>query len=315
MTRPDVVTAGEVMMALRWSESMVLGRPAQTTVAGAESNVAICLARLGHSASFVGRVGDDQPGELVLRTLRAEGVLTRYVTRDAGAGTGLVMFDRPVAGSVQVTYRRNDSAGSRLTVDDVLPALEPSPRILHVTGISLAIGPSSAEAIRKAAHACRAAGVIVSLDVNHRATLWSSEVAESELGTLTGLVDIAMGSPDELALLANLPAGAEVAERLMEAGIREVVTKLGPDGSSVYTAEGAFHQPALTVPEIDPVGAGDAFAAGYLSGYLDGLDPASRLRRGNLLGAAAVASHGDWEGAPRRRDLSLFTGGHEMIQR
>ena len=121
-------------MALRWSESMALGRPAQTSIAGAESNVAICLARLDHSVSFVGRVGDDQPGELVMRTLRAERVGTEHVFRDADAGTGVILFDRPVAGSVNVTYRRRGSAGSRLQPADIAAALENPPRILHLPG-------------------------------------------------------------------------------------------------------------------------------------------------------------------------------------
>ena len=151
--------------------------------------------------------------------------------------------------------------------------------------------------------------------MNHRATLWSREAATSALGALTGLVDIAMGTPDELALMSNLPEGPDVTDRLLASGVREVVIKLGADGSSVHTAEGAFHQPAVTVSEVDPVGAGDAFAAGYLSAYLDGLDLAGRLQRGNLLGAAVVASHGDWEGAPRRRDLSFLSAGAERVHR
>ncbi len=317
MTRVDVVTMGEAMMALRWSESMALGRPAQTSIAGAESNVAICLARLEHSVSFVGRVGDDQPGELVMRTLRAERVGTEHVFRDAEAGTGIILFDRPVAGSVNVTYRRRGSAGSRLQPADIAAALENPPRILHVTGVTLALGRYCVDTVTRAIGTARETGCLVAFDVNFRSTLWSPEAAAAALAGLRGQVDIAVGSPAELALMAGIPDAStdQAARKLLAAGAREVVAKLGPRGAEAHTAEGVIRQPAAPVTEVDPVGAGDAFVAGYLSAHLDGLDLPMRLERGNLLGAAVVASHGDWEGAPRRRDLSLVPGGAERVHR
>ena len=234
MTRMDVVTIGEAMMALRWSESMALGRPAQTSIAGAESNVAICLARLDHSVSFVGRVGDDQPGELVMRTLRAERVGTEHVLRDAEAGTGVILFDRPVAGSVNVTYRRRGSAGSRLRPADIAAALENPPRILHVTGVTLALGRHCADTVTRAIGTAREAGCLVAFDVNFRSTLWSPEAAAEAMAGLRGQVDIAIGSPAELALMAgnpgrlHRPGRPQAACRRSPRGSREARTHMAP---------------------------------------------------------------------------------------
>ncbi|MDX3329362.1 MULTISPECIES: sugar kinase [Streptomyces] len=311
----DVLTFGETMLAAQLPGTLAVGAQARTTVAGAESNVAIGLARLGHHAVWAGLVGDDEPGRLVLRTLRGEGVdITRAGTH-ATAPTGALLRERRVADLARVHYWRSHSAASLLTPADLAPALGDGARILHLTGITCALGPGPLEAVRTAAAHAQAQGWTVTLDVNHRQRLWTAEEAGRALRPLLPHITVLIASDDELPVVTGVPGGtpdgedgeARAVGALLDAGVREVVVKRGGEGAAVRDRQGTRHSlPALRVPVRDTVGAGDAFCAGYLSGLLDGVPPAGRLARANTLGAFAVASDGDWEGLPRRDELGLL---------
>ncbi|MGV9270828.1 sugar kinase [Kitasatospora sp. NPDC003701] len=292
------------MAALRADRPLQLGATLALSMAGAEANVAIGLARLGHSVRWVGVNGDDELGRLVLRTLRAEGVDVSCVSVDA-APTGLVLFEPRVADLTRVSYYRAGSAGSRLTPARLAVALAEGARIVHLTGVTAALGPGPRAAVEAAAHA---AGGAVCLDVNYRAKLWSPQEASAALRPLIPLVDILVASDDELALVA--PPGveheAECVEALLAQGVGEVVVKRGAAGAEVFTGDGSVARPAVRVPVRNTVGAGDAFVAGYLSGLLDGLPVEERLGRAVTTGAFAVASAGDWEGLPFRDELTLL---------
>ncbi|MFD4633847.1 sugar kinase [Streptomyces sp. NPDC058284] len=319
-----VLTLGETMVALRGTGPLKLGGSMDLSVAGAESNVAIGLARLGHAVRWAGAVGDDEAGELVLRTLRAEGVDVSHATRDPHAPTGLILFEPRLPEVTRVHYYRAGSAGSRLSPDAVEAAFAAAapPHVLHLTGITPALGPSAAEACRRALRLAREHGSRVCLDVNFRARLWSREEAAAELRAWVPYVDVLIASDDELPLCLpeSAPAGApgaleSPAKSLLARGVREVVVKLGADGATVHTADGALHSPAREVRAVDPVGAGDAFVAGYLSALLDGAEVPERLARAVTTGAFAVASHGDWEGAPTRSELALLGAGAGTVVR
>lgn len=302
----DVVTAGEVMGAVQADGLVRLGAGARLSIAGAETNVAIGLARLGHSCAWVGVVGRDQLGALALRTLRAEGVDVSWVRRD-DAPTGILVSEERLAGVARVDYHRRASSGSLLAPADLLAALEPAPRVLHLTGLTMALGDQPAQAVRAAVAAARDAGALVCFDVNHRQRLWSAATARSVLAPLAPLLDLVIASDDELPLLA--PAGDDLpaqAQALLDGGVGEVVVKLGAEGATSYTAKGAVHAPARPVTVVDTIGAGDGFVAGYLSGLLDGLDVSGRLDRGVTVGAFVVSTAGDWEGLPLREELSVL---------
>ncbi|KPI07531.1 5-dehydro-2-deoxygluconokinase [Actinobacteria bacterium OK074] len=309
MTTPEVVTFGETMAALRAHGALRLGGSLGLSVAGAESNVAIGLARLGHRVRWAGRVGADELGALVLRTLRAEGVDTHHVvTDDTGRPTGLLLTEPRLGTLTRVSYYRAGSAGSALSPADVLPALAPGTRILHLTGITPALGPSAAEAALAAAMTARGAGITVCLDVNYRSRLWTSDRARAALRPLLARTDLLIASEDELPLaLERAPASeSEAARSLLAAGVGEVVVKRGARGATSFTADGVTHCGARQVDAVDLVGAGDAFVAGYLSGHLHGTDVSARLHRAVTTAAFAVATRGDWEGLPTRDELGLF---------
>ncbi|HET8616100.1 MAG TPA: sugar kinase [Actinomycetales bacterium] len=305
--RLDVLTIGESMVAFHGDGAWSEGSRASARVAGAESNVAIGLARLGHTVSWCGRLGTDPFGDLVLRQLRAEAVGVEHVVRDPGGPTGLMFVEHRTADVVRVEYRRDRSAGSRLRLGDVEAALGAGPRLLHLTGITPALSPTARCAVLHAAEVARAGQVLVSLDVNFRSRLWSREEARDALRDLVRHVDVVVASDDELDLVAD-GDDAAAARELLGSGVGHVAVKRGPDGATLWTGDERYDVPALRVTAVDPFGAGDAFTAGLLSGLLDGLGGAESLRRGARLGAFAVSTLGDWHGLPRRDELHLLDG-------
>lgn len=302
----DVVTFGEAMAALHGAGPLRLGGGMSLTIAGSESNVAIGLARLGHSARWVGRIGSDELGALVLRTLRAENVDVASTVVDAAAQTGLLLFEHRIGDLTRVTYYRKGSAGAHVCWQDLEPALEPSPKLLHVTGITPALSPDAADAVTRAVTSARERGTTVSFDVNFRSRLWHAEQARAALRTIVAAADLLFASVDELPLVSDEVDEATAASRLLAEGVGAVVVKRGAHGARAYTRSDVITVPARRVAVVDVVGAGDAFVAGYLSGYLDGLDIAGCLDRGTVLGAFAVSRTGDWEALPTRDELALL---------
>lgn len=304
----DVLTLGEALVAFRSPGRLAFADRISASPAGAEMNVAIGLARLGHRAGWIGVLGEDPPGDLVARTLRAESVDVSGVRRDADAATAVMLVDLPPALAPVVTYHRRDSAGSRLAVPDVPQEAVASSRILHLSGITPALSASALEAASLAVDVARANGVTVSLDVNYRAKLWSRDAARATLTGFAQRADVVIASDDELDLVADGSSEREMIDALLRGGATEVVVKRGRDGADGHTADGSVTCPPFEVVEVNSIGAGDAFTAGYLSGLLDGAPMPERLRRGGACGAFAVTGDGDWEQAPTRADLARFMG-------
>jgi 2-dehydro-3-deoxygluconokinase len=302
-----VVTFGECLAALHGAGPLRLAGSLRLSVAGSESNVAIGLARLGHDVEWIGRVGDDEFGALVLRTLRAEGVDVQHAVVDPSGPTALLVFEHRIADVTRVMYYRAESAGSALGAADVLPGVSDEVAILHVTGVTAALGAGPAAAVSEAVARARSTATTVSLDVNFRSRLWSADAARSMLQPLLDQVDIVFGSAEELLLVADGATDVDTAAgQLLAGGVQTVVAKLGADGAVAFTVDDTVKVPARRVQAVDSVGAGDAFVAGYLSGLLDGIDGPGCLDRGAVLGAFAVSREGDWEALPTRAELDLL---------
>lgn len=322
----DLVTFGESMVSLRSATPLSAGGSLTMHVAGAESNVAVGVARLGHSVRWAGVTGADPHGEFILRQLRGEGIRTDHRI-DPTRPTGVMFLEQRTADVTRAFYYRSESAGSTITPEDVESALLPGCRVLHLTGITAALGPTARDTVTYAAARAASLGITVSLDVNYRSKLWSRDEARAALLPLMQYVSVLIASDDELELVAPgsvseaaqdaLPDAssaaqpsaarqAAVAKELLQQGVRDVVVKRGAAGAAVHSAGGYREAQAVPVTSIDTVGAGDAFTAGYLSALLDGEDAAARLGRGILAGAFAVSTSGDWEGLPRREELQLL---------
>ncbi|SDT78742.1 sugar kinase [Actinoplanes derwentensis] len=273
-------------------------------VAGAESNVAIGVARLGGSATWAGRLGPDAAGGLIKTRLRAAGV--RVIAVPDPAHTGLMIRYQRSAQFIQADYHRAGSAGSRLSPAD-LPLDEiRAAGIVHVTGITPALSDTCRAAVFQAVEQARAAGVPVSVDVNYRSKLWSRADAAPVLRDLVSRADVVFAGPDEAAIFVD---SKDPVDGLARLGPSEVIVKDGARGC-VAVIDGARHEvPALPVTAIDPVGAGDAFVAGYLADRLAGVDAHGRLRTAIAAGAFAVTVPGDCEGLPNRAELAALSGG------
>ena len=307
MSALDLLTAGEALVSFRSNDAAATGGGAwQAHVAGAEANVAIGMARLGHRAQWVGAVGDDDFGRLVHRELRAEDVDVSGVVVDSQRPTALMFVARRTADLARVDYRRAGSAGSVVGRDHVEAALARGPRLVHVTGITPALSPEGRDLVSWLVESASAAGALVSLDVNYRSRLWTRAEARDALEPLTRHTTLVVASEDELDLVAGATRPEEAAQALLARGVEQVVVKRGAGGATAWTGDGRVDAPALAVTAVDTIGAGDAFTAGYLSGVVDGLVVADRLRRGNVLGAFCVSTRGDWQGLPSREELTLL---------
>jgi 2-dehydro-3-deoxygluconokinase len=313
----DVVTLGESMGLL--SAEATIGPlssavPLRIAVGGAESNVAIGLARLGWRSAWLGRVGRDSLGDMVVNVIRGEGVTTVAIPDDAP--TSLMLKERRLADVTRLVYYRRNGPGSHLTPADVDRDLVERSRILHVTGVTLALSDSASDAVHAAIDIARDAGVRVSVDVNYRESLWSSRTrASAELTALSARADVIFAGRSEASLLGFDGPPPDQAEGLLSLGAQEVVVKLGAHGAVALARDGYFEAPAVAVRAVDPVGAGDAFAAGYLAGILGEEPTVRRLRIGTQCGALVAGCSGDWEGAPRLHELALLTLGADDVIR
>lgn len=302
-----MLTFGETMALMRADQVGPLAHTSTMSlgIGGSESNVAIGLQRLGIRTVWCGRVGADSLGQLVEREIRAEGVDVRAAV-DPGAPTGLMIKERRTPATQRVSYYRAGSAGSRIAPEDIDEHLIAQAGLLHVSGITPALSAQAEATLRYAIGVAQAAGVPVSFDLNFRGNLWSPEGAGSVYRDIIPLADIVFAGDDEAAIAVGPGGPEELARRLAAMGPGQAVIKLGADGALALIGGHLYHQEAVSVEAVDTVGAGDAFVAGYLAEYIGNRSPEDRLKTAAATGAFACLVPGDWEGFPRRHELSLL---------
>jgi 2-dehydro-3-deoxygluconokinase len=320
----SVVTIGETMALLTAPSGRQLrgGSCLPVGIGGAESNVAIGLARLGVPSTWISRVGDDAFGALVTREIRGEGVtVTAHV--DTSAPTGLMVKEHRGGIPRRVRYYRSGSAASRLTPGDIDETAIAAAHVLHLTGITPALGAGPLHTIEHAIDIAHRSGTLVSFDVNYRATLWSAEQAAPVLSRIASTVDLIFAGPEEAALIlgwqtptgaATVEDGADLARGLAKLGPETVVIKLGALGALGLTDEVVHYAPAQPITVVDAVGAGDAFVAGHLSELVAGASIADCLTMGNTIGGAVCQQPGDWEGLPTRDELTDLVHPGEVVR-
>jgi len=307
---PELVAFGEALIAF-------VARPAgplheathfSAHVAGAESNVAIGVARLGHRVGFAGRVGDDAFGSMIARRLLAEGVATDHLVRDSAPPTGLLFRNLREFPPPEVAYRRTGSAGSRLARDDARAALEglPPGTIVHVSGVAPALSESCMAAVHVLAETAQARELQLFVDVSYRKRLWNRNEAVPVLRNLIARDSIVRASQHEAALLTGEANPVDAAAALAGLGPRIAVIR---DDALGAVASTGSRRPPIVVPSqaarraVDAVGAGDAFNAGLVANLLENQSLPDAIAKAHLCGAAAVGVIGDVEGLPTRREL------------
>lgn len=315
---PDVVTLGEPLVQL----SPPSGRRLQAAgtlevhTAGAEMNVAVGLARLGHRSAFVGRVGTDPFGARILDSLRSAGVDVSAVRQDPRRPTGIYLKDHDGT-RTSVYYYREGSAAAAMSPAD-LGFLAGDPRWIHVTGITAALSPSCA-ALLDELLLTRPRRARISFDVNHRPSLWPRARAGQTLLDLARRADLVFVGRDEAAELWGTDSAEDVRRLLPD--VPALVVKDAASRATSIRGRRVTTVPSLSVRVVEVVGAGDAFAAGYLSATLQDADERTALRYGHLFAARVLLSVADQaEPPPRdllaeaaRRDDSWW-GGTELLE-
>lgn len=266
--------------------------------AGAESNVALFLAALKHRVAWASRLGADPLGDRVRDFIAAGGVDTSLVDRPSTHPTG-TFFKDPApaddgAASTTVHYYRAGSAASTMDREfaESLPWKDIG--LVHVSGVNPALSPQCAEMTSAVIELAHRHGSTVSLDVNHRPALWSAADAAPVLADYARRCDIVLVGRDEAERLWDTSTADAIAQLLPEPD--QLVIKDAEIGATAYVrADGAspVFVPAPPVDVVEPVGAGDAFAAGYLSGWLDGRPVPERLAEGHRMAGVALRSVAD----------------------
>ncbi|MCC5881703.1 MAG: sugar kinase [Halomonas sp.] len=310
---PEILTFGEAMALFVADAPGDLAEVEhfQRRIAGADTNVAIGLARLGFHVGWLSRVGADSFGTFIRRTLEAEGLDCRHLGADAAHATGMMFKERALHGADPRTeYFRRGSAASHLSPTDAAEVDFAALRHLHATGIPPALSTSARELSRHMLEQARSNGATVSFDPNLRPSLWNSEAEMRDtLNALAALSDWVLPGLAEGRLLTGQNTPEAIADFYLERGASAVFVKLGAEGG-YYRGKLNGRLESLSVPGIavaevvDTVGAGDGFAVGVVSALLDGRSPQEAVRRGNLIGSLAVQVVGDMEGLPSREQLN-----------
>ncbi len=306
----DVVTLGETMV-LFTPESSGLLRYANTfskKIGGAESNFAIGLSRLGYQTGWISKVGNDEFGKAILSFLKGEGVDVSHVHTDESAPTGIYFKEFRNSANVRVQYYRSGSAASKMAPSDIDENYIAKAKYLHITGITPALSTSCYQAIKEAIRIAKSKELQVVFDPNLREKLWpSKEKAQQVMLEIAAEADIILPGLSEATYLFGEKGPDQLAKCFLDLGAETVILKAGKEGTYYYTAEQSGFVESFSVDQVvDPVGAGDGFAAGFISGLLDELPLMKAVKRGNAVGAMVTMVNGDVEGLPEKDEIEHF---------
>ncbi|HLO12922.1 MAG TPA: sugar kinase [Pseudoneobacillus sp.] len=305
----DVITFGETMVLFTPENTgfMRYANNFSRKFGGAESNFAIGLARLGHQVGWVSRVGDDEFGKAMVSFIRGEGVDVSQVKLDKEAPTGLYFKEIRKAQEFNVYYYRKDSAASRMSKEDLDENYLAKAKYLFISGITPALSKRCREMVFEAIKIAKRNNIKIIFDPNLRRKLWDEAEARKVLLEICAQSDIILPGQSEGEFLFGESDPTILGEKFLQLGAQLVVIKLGDQGAAYFTNDNHEFVPGFHVKHlVDPVGAGDGFAAGFVSGLIDGLNLYDSVRRANAVGALVTMVSGDVEGLPEREDIENF---------
>ena len=288
---PAVVCVGETMALLtpRSAGALDYAQDLTLTFGGAESNVAMYLAGHGANARWVSRLGDDALGHMILRQVASSGVDASGVILDSSGPTGVYIREVTTSGR-RVHYYRNGSPASRLGPDALSLAQVATADVLHLTGITPALSDSCRAMVEAAVLHRSENDPVVTFDVNWRPSLWKQEPADLLLRLAQAAHGVFVGA-DEAAALWGCSDAAQIRALISEPAF--LVVKDGGRGATVFRDGERVFVPSCEVNVVDVVGAGDAFAAGFIAGILRGLNLTEQAELGHRTAAAALRFIGD----------------------
>jgi 2-dehydro-3-deoxygluconokinase len=301
---PDILALGEPMVEFNQTKEGG-GRAYLQGFGGDTSNFAIAAARQGASVGCISALGDDPYGAMLRGLWDREGVSHAHVKTDAAAFTAVYFVTHGPEGH-QFSFFRSGSAASRMTPADMPLAAIASARVLHLSGISLAISPSACDACYAAIAAARAAGVKVSFDTNLRLRLWPKDRARAVMTDVIGLADICLPSYDDIVAITGITEPDALVDFCLARGAKVVALKLGAEGALVADAARRVRIPPKPCRPVDATGAGDAFGGSFVARLVagDGIEDA-----GHYAAAAAALStegYGAVEPIPRPEQVRVL---------
>jgi D-tagatose-1,6-bisphosphate aldolase subunit GatZ/KbaZ len=282
------------------------GRFAGPFPSGAPAIFADAAARIGKRTGFIGSLGDDDFGDLLLGRFARDGLDSSLVNRVRHKSTGCAFVSYEKSGARKFIFHIAGTGSDQLPSPAAAARYAESFRHMHLMGCSLAVSRAMRENCYAIAEAVKQAGGSVSLDPNLRPELLSASECREILMPVVRMADIILPSGGEASLLMQETDADRACRRLLDMGIQIVVLKLGEDGCRVYTHDAVFGVPGFSVNAVDPTGAGDCFDAGFISGYLDNLPLIDSARLANAMGALAASKLGPMEGAFSLKEVLAF---------
>ncbi len=300
MTQYDVVTFGESMLRLTPPDMLRIEqtRTFDIYVGGTESNTAVGLSRLGMNVAWFSRMPDSPLGRYVSNRIQQYGVDTRHVIWTDDDRLGIYFHEQAVSPrSSQIIYDRKDSAISLMIPDELPNALfvEDGAKLLHVTGITLAIGDNAKNTVDEAVKKAKDLGWLVSFDTNYRSKLWSGEDAVTGCDTVMTHANIIFCPMGDYRVMYGDESADEAIEILAKKYPNKlIVMTMGREGAMARLADGTkYTQSAIIAEEVGRIGGGDAFSAGFLYSYLTHNDVLTALKWGVSMSAHKYTIHGD----------------------
>ena len=291
----DLFTFGETLALFMTTDtdSVVTATSYSMTAAGTEANVAVAAHQLGLNVYFQTKLGPDQLGEAVSSKFAEVGLATEHFIR-CDNYTGALVRNHGGTQPFVNTYLRRCSAGSTFSIADIDEQVLANSKWLHVTGISVAISESSKDAVIHAIDIARKNKVGISFDLNYRKKLWDEDVASRTLKAIIKDLDVVSGGVDEYEIIFGSKDPEENLAMVASLGVKTVIMTSGPDEMRILHDGKRFNFSPQKVKLVDPVGSGDAFISGTISGLIGGVSIEDAIAQGSKCGAAVAATRGDW---------------------
>jgi len=272
------------------------------------------IARLGIKARFIGAIGKDDFGQMIIKRLKKDGVDISHIKMLDNYTTGVAFVTYFSDGSRKFIYHLSRSATGQIYPEDIDPDYFSKLNYLHIVGSTMFINANCREACQKAVKLVKSQGGKVSFDPNFRPELLSKEEIREYFNPLVSNSDIVFPTVDEVMILTGKKNLKDACKEILKKGPEIVAVKRAKKGSSVFTLNEEFHVPAFKVKEVDATGAGDCYCAGFIVGIVKRLDLRKVAEFANAVGALAVTKKGPTEGAPTLEEVNRLIGSSKPTQ-
>jgi 2-dehydro-3-deoxygluconokinase len=264
---------------------------------GDTSNFAIAAARQGAKVGYISALGDDPYGKSLRDLWDVEGVNHRHVTMDPTAFTAIYFVTHGKSGH-EFSFFRTGSAASKMAPRDIPKDAIRAAKVIHLSGISLAISSSACDACYEAIAVAKDAGVKVSFDTNLRLRLWPKDRARAVMSDIIGLSDICLPSYDDIVAITGITEPDKLVDFCLQRGAKLVALKLGAEGSLVADATHRMRIAPFPCKPVDATGAGDTFGGSFVARLIAGDDMAAAARYAGAAAALSTEGYGAVEPIP-----------------